>query len=96
MLPDDAAPPARRAINQSITRELNDLLDLNITDGILRARYRDSRERAALMVPGEAYGVTIEPFPTDPPMSERFPGQLRQKTASGPFTYPRGARTSPT
>ena len=38
--------------------------DLNITDGILRARYRDSRERAALMVPGEVYALEIRLFPT--------------------------------
>ncbi len=38
--------------------------DLNLTDGILRARYRTSPERSELMRPGEVYVLTIEPFPT--------------------------------
>ncbi len=38
--------------------------DLNLTDGIIRARYRGSRERAELMEPGVVYEVVIEPFPT--------------------------------
>ena len=38
--------------------------DLNITDGILRARYRDSRERETLMTPGEVYEMEIRLFPT--------------------------------
>ncbi|MDH3733518.1 MAG: CocE/NonD family hydrolase [Gemmatimonadota bacterium] len=38
--------------------------DLNITDGIARARYRSSRETQELMRPGEVYEVTIETFPT--------------------------------
>ena len=38
--------------------------DLNITDGILRARYRDSRERQTLMTPGEVHQIEIRLFPT--------------------------------
>ncbi|MBW1695900.1 MAG: CocE/NonD family hydrolase [Deltaproteobacteria bacterium] len=38
--------------------------DLNLTDGILRARYRVSPEHQELMKPGEIYVFTIEPFPT--------------------------------
>ena len=32
----------------------------NLTDGIIRARYRDSRENAELMKPGQVYKVTID------------------------------------
>ena len=38
--------------------------DLNVTDGILRARYRDSRESESLMTPGEIYELEITLFPT--------------------------------
>jgi putative CocE/NonD family hydrolase len=37
---------------------------MNITDGILRARYRNTPERAELMKPGVVYEFVIEPFPT--------------------------------
>jgi len=37
---------------------------MNLTDGILRARYRDSWEHPAPMTPGEVYAITIEPFAT--------------------------------
>ena len=37
---------------------------MNLTEGILRVRYRDSWEQPALMVPGEVYAITIELFPT--------------------------------
>jgi uncharacterized protein len=37
---------------------------MNITDGILRARYRDSWEQPSLMAPGDVYAVSVEPFPT--------------------------------
>ena len=36
---------------------------LNIGDGIIRARYRDSREKADFMTPGEVYRFTITLFP---------------------------------
>lgn len=38
--------------------------DMNITDGILRARYRNGPERQELMRPGEVYRLVLEPFPT--------------------------------
>ncbi len=38
--------------------------EMNLTDGILRARYRNSRERQELMRPGEIYKIALEPFPT--------------------------------
>ncbi len=37
---------------------------MNLTDGILRARYRTSWEEPELMEAGKIYEVTIEPFPT--------------------------------
>lgn len=37
---------------------------MNLTDGILRARYRDSWESPAPLVPGEVYLIRIEAFPT--------------------------------
>jgi putative CocE/NonD family hydrolase len=38
--------------------------DLNITDAIVRARYRATREKAEFLEPGRIYEFTIEPFPT--------------------------------
>jgi putative CocE/NonD family hydrolase len=37
---------------------------MNITDGILRVRYRDSWERPSLMVPGTVYAIRVSAFPT--------------------------------
>ena len=37
---------------------------MNITDGILRVRYRDSWERPSLMTPGTVYRITVSAFPT--------------------------------
>ncbi len=37
---------------------------MNVTDGIIRARYRDSWEEPELMEPGRVYEVVIEAFPT--------------------------------
>jgi hypothetical protein len=37
---------------------------MNLTDGILRARYRVSPSRPELMTPGVVYEIMIEPFPT--------------------------------
>ena len=36
----------------------------NLTDGIIRARYRDSREKAELLKPGQVYKVTIDLWST--------------------------------
>jgi putative CocE/NonD family hydrolase len=37
---------------------------LNITDGILRCKFRDSWEKPALMEPGKIYPITIRLYPT--------------------------------
>ena len=37
---------------------------MNLTDSIIRARYRESREREVLMEPGRVYEVRIDLFPT--------------------------------
>lgn len=37
---------------------------MNLTDGILRMRYRESWEKPALMVPGQRYRICIEALPT--------------------------------
>jgi putative CocE/NonD family hydrolase len=37
---------------------------MNITDGILRVRYRDSWERPEMMTPGTVYPITVTAFPT--------------------------------
>ena len=37
---------------------------LNLTEGILRCRYRVSWEKPSLMTPGEVYPIKIEAFPT--------------------------------
>ena len=37
---------------------------INLTDGILRARYRNSRQQPELMTPGEVYEVTVDLWAT--------------------------------
>ena len=37
---------------------------MNLVDGILRVRYRDSWEKPSLMTPGQIYAITIDAFPT--------------------------------
>jgi hypothetical protein len=37
---------------------------LNLTDGILRCRYRESWEKPSMMAPGEVYPITVTAFPT--------------------------------
>jgi hypothetical protein len=37
---------------------------MNLTDGILRCRYRDSWERPSLMTPGQIYRIRVTAFPT--------------------------------
>ncbi|MGI8550970.1 MAG: CocE/NonD family hydrolase [Dehalococcoidia bacterium] len=37
---------------------------MNLADGILRARYRDSWKAPSPMTPGEVYEIQIQPFPT--------------------------------
>jgi len=38
--------------------------EMNLTDGIIRARYHASPSKAELLKPGEVYEFRIEPFPT--------------------------------
>ena len=38
--------------------------DMNLTDAIVRGRYRATRDHAVMLVPGKVYPFTIEPFPT--------------------------------
>jgi len=38
--------------------------EMNLTDGILRMRYRQTPERQVMMEPGEVYEIEITPFPT--------------------------------
>lgn len=38
--------------------------DLNLTDAIVRGRYRATREHAVMLTPGAVYAFTIAPFPT--------------------------------
>ena len=38
--------------------------DLNITDAIIRGRYRATRDHAVTLVPGKVYTFPIDPFPT--------------------------------
>ena len=38
--------------------------EMNMTDGIIRARFRNSPEKQELMKPGKIYKFVIEPFPT--------------------------------
>ncbi len=37
---------------------------LNLTDGVLRCRYRDSWEKPTLMTPGQIYRIKVSAFPT--------------------------------
>jgi len=37
---------------------------MNITDGILRCRYRDSWEEPTMMEPGQVYEIAVEAFPS--------------------------------
>jgi putative CocE/NonD family hydrolase len=37
---------------------------LNLTDGILRCRYRDSWEKPTMMTPGQGYEIKVTAFPT--------------------------------
>ena len=38
--------------------------EMNVTDGIVRARYRHALDHAEMLKPGAIYELTIEPFPT--------------------------------
>ncbi len=38
--------------------------DMNITDAIIRGRYRATRDHAVMLTPGKVYSFPIDPFPT--------------------------------
>ncbi|MYB32338.1 MAG: CocE/NonD family hydrolase [Acidobacteria bacterium] len=59
--------------------------DLNITDGILRARYRDSRESESQMTPGDIYELEITLFPT----ANRFGAGHRIRLEISSSNFPR-------
>lgn len=60
--------------------------DLNITDGILRARYRDSREsESPAMEPGASYEIEVRLFPT----ANRFQAGHRIRLEISSSNYPR-------
>jgi len=42
------------------------VVDLNIADSIVRARYRNNPSKAELLLPGRPYEFTIEMYPTSP------------------------------
>jgi uncharacterized protein len=46
------------------TRDFPAGIDMNLEDGIIRARFRNSLEKAELMKPGEVYEFTIKLYPT--------------------------------
>jgi putative CocE/NonD family hydrolase len=56
------------AVDTDFTGKLVDVwpngFDQNLTEGILRARYRSSREKAELMNPGEVYKLTLSLWST--------------------------------
>src|SRR5256885_14624405 len=52
---------------------------MNITDGILRCRYRNSWEQPELMTPGEVVAITIEPMPTSRSEERRVGKECRSR-----------------
>ena len=58
---------------------------LNLTDGVLRARFRDSWERPELLEPGKVYAVEIELYPT----SNRFVRGHRIRLDISSSNFPR-------
>ena len=59
--------------------------DMNVTDGILRARYRNSASRPELMTPGEVYEFEIRPYPT----ANRFKAGHRIRIDVSSSNFPR-------
>ena len=58
---------------------------MNLTDSIIRVRYRERREKAVLMEPGEVYEVQIDLFPT----SNRFKAGHRIRLDISSSNFPR-------
>ena len=59
--------------------------EMNLTDGILRARYRADPSRPEPMTPGEVYELTIEPYPT----ANRFKAGHRIRIDLSSSNFPR-------
>ncbi len=59
--------------------------EMNLTDGILRTRYRERPDQQKLMVPGEIYELAITPFPT----ANRFKKGHRIRLDISSSNYPR-------
>ena len=57
---------------------------MNVTHGIIRCRYRNSRDRAELMEPGKVYQVAVELYPT----SNRFARGHRLRIDVASSNYP--------
>ena len=84
------------AVDTDFTGRLIDVapdgLALNLTDGVLRARYRNSMEKPELMKPGQVYQLTLNLWSTAHVV---LPGhKLRLEVASASF--PRFSRNSNT
>jgi putative CocE/NonD family hydrolase len=60
-------------------------IELNVEDGIMRARYRDSLEKATFMTPGQIYRFRIELYPT----SIRFAKGHRIRVDISSSNFPR-------
>jgi len=58
---------------------------MNLTNGIMRARYRDSWEKPSMMIPGDIYQITIETFPTGNLFKARH--RIRLDIASSNFPH---------
>ena len=67
------------------SRDFPSGFDMNITDGILRARYRNSPSRPELMTPGEVYEFVIHPYPT----ANRFKAGHRIRIDVSSSNFPR-------
>jgi uncharacterized protein len=46
------------------SKDFPDGVELNVEDGLIRARYRDSLEKATFMTPGQLYRFRVELYPT--------------------------------
>jgi hypothetical protein len=59
--------------------------EMNLTDGILRARYRDRPDRQTLMEPGNIYQIEVTPFPN----ANRFKKGHRIRVDISSSNFPR-------
>ena len=59
--------------------------EMNLTDGIVRARYRDRPDRQELMEPGQIYEIEVTPFPN----ANRFKEGHRIRVDISSSNFPR-------